>query len=595
MGIEFGALISYPPKMNNRVVTRFIKNCALGTQRGGNELRNQAHSSIRRGRLLIGVSLALALVTASCGGSDEPAESGDADTTVEVSEDSSLGDSTETTDPGDGGSETTEPDGGTETVAPSQEGGTLTIATAADAQPSVVLATRAGNNLWRRQVYDTLTSINRETGQPEPLLATDWEWIEDGAGWKMVVNLREGVTFHSGREFTAEDVIFTFDTQVLPESASQTAAVLNRANSWEATGPLQVTIFADSPVGNIFDAFALAVILDPETFAGVADGTEVIGTGPFMWDEWQPGSSLKLVRNPNYWQAGVPKLDAVEYAIITDPTALVAAMQSGRADVVFDLPTLDAQLLLEDNAFQPLVTPGPIFPLGMDITQAPFDQVEVRQAVGYAIDRERIVDQVFQGAADPSVLFWKTTEPGMDDSFAYRYSYDPDRARQMIEDAGVAGTEIELLTLNIPNVVAVAEIVQNNLTEAGFVTSLNVMDTAQFDERQAAGDLGPIFQQIHGLNLSAASLVDAFPALRDGNPSQLDDPLYRELRDTLQAATDEESYATALQALADYMLETVHSLSVLRGEAINVQGADVDGIVYTAEGVMVLANAGFAE
>jgi len=524
----------------------------------------------RGGAKALAVMCALALTAAACSSDDDDSSSDS--TPVEGTEAPSGSDA---------------PAGG--------DGGTLVVATAADAQPNAVLATRAGNNLWRRQVYDTLTSVNIDTGQPDPLLATDWEWVEDGDGWKMVITLRDDVTFHSGREFTAEDVIFTFDQQVLPESSSQTAPVLLRANSWEATGTHEVTIFADEPIGNIFDAFALAVVIDSETYDGVADGTEVIGTGPFMWESWEPGSSLTLVKNPNYWNADEPKLDGIEYVIITDPTALTAAMQSDRAQVVFDLPTLDAQLLLEDDRFTPLVVPGPIFPLGMDITQPPFDQVEVRQAVAHAIDRDRIVDQVFQGSADPSVLHWKTSEPGMDDSYAYRYEYDPELARQMMEDAGAVGTEIEFTTLNIPNVVAVFEIVQNNLTEAGFVVTPNVLDTAQFDELQAAGDLGPIFQQIHGLNLSAASLVDAYPALRDGNPSQEADPVYRQLRDDLQAATDEASYATALQALADWMLEEVFSLSVVRGEAINVQTVTVSGIEYTAEGVMILAGASVSE
>jgi hypothetical protein len=107
----------------------------------------------------------------------------------------------------------------------------------------------------------------------------------------------------------------------------------------------------------------------------------------------------------------------------------------------------------------------------------------------------------------------------------------------------------------------------------------------------ASPELGPIFQQIHGLNLSAASLVDAYPALRDGNPSKQDAAEYRELRDNLQAATDEASYGEALQELADWMLDDAFSLSVARAEAINVQKAEVDGIVYTAEGVMILAEA----
>jgi peptide/nickel transport system substrate-binding protein len=469
------------------------------------------------------------------------------------------------------------------------DGGTLRIAQGADAQPKAALAGRAGNNSWRHNVFDTLTVLDSETGAPRPLLATEWSSSEDGKTF--VVKLRDDVTYHSGRPFTAEDVVFTLEQVKVPENASQMRPVVMAYTSIAATGTHEVTITSDQPVEpRVFDVFQLAVVLDRESMAGLADGTQVIGTGPFRWVEWVPGASIRLERNEDYWGER-PHLDGVEISVITDPTAMANAAR-GRAELVLTMTPRDAVMFRGDPNIELVQSPGgQIFPLGLNITAAPFDKKEVRQAVGFAIDRQRIIDQLFNGIGDTSPLWWPANAPGMDENFTSYYSYDPDRARQMIKDAGAEGAEVEMAVIGVPPVPSLFEIVQNNLREVGLVPTGGVIETAAFDQRQLAGDLGPAFMQVHGLQgFSAATLVDALPALRDTNPSKFNPPEYRQLKDKVQAATGEDS-AAAMQELAEFMLDGAFSHIVARTFPLNAKSARLQGIVFDNVGFLHLSGA----
>jgi peptide/nickel transport system substrate-binding protein len=527
------------------------------------------HRSATR-RRLVGVTIGLALAVSACGGSDD---SGERDSTTSDPSESSAG------------AETIEED----SVAEPASGGAMTIASGADAQPAFAMASRAGNYPWRRQVFDTLIVLDPETSEPNPLLATGWEFNDDAT--KVVLALRDDVTFHTGRAMTAADVVFSLEQAKLPENAVQTGGIIADATI-EATGGHEVTITAPTSIANIFDVLELVVIVDQDTVAGLQDGTQVVGTGPFTWEKWEPGASLTLARYGDYW-GGPAKLDSIEVVIITDSTAQVSALTSGRAQMATGLSNTDATTAASGNDNLALIeTPGETwFPLGMDVTLPPFDDPVVRQAVGYAIDRERIVLQVFEGIGGTSDLWWKTNEPGMTDDLAHRYTYDPDRARQMLEDAGAVGAKIEFSTLNIPIAQSVFEIVQNNLSEVGLSVTPNVMETAIFDEQQAAGELGQIFLQIHGLQgFSPATLVDAFPALRDGNPSKFDPAEYRQLRDDLQAATLDEEEAKLVE-LTNYMLDEAFSHAIARTITFVVQSDAVQGVDYTNIGFWGLHEA----
>jgi peptide/nickel transport system substrate-binding protein len=336
--------------------------------------------------------------------------------------------------------------------------------------------------------------------------------------------------------------------------------------------------------------FQLAVILDRETMAGLADGSQVVGTGPFRWTNWVPGASIRLERNDSYW-GEPPHLDAIDISVITDPTAMANAVR-GRVDLVLAMTPRDAVLFGNDPSIELVQSPGgQIFPLGLNVTAPPFDKKEVRQAVGFAIDRQRIVDQLFNGVGDGSPLWWPANVPGMTDAHTGYYSYDPDRARQMIADAGAAGAEVELTVIGLAPVPALYEIVQNNLREVGLVPTGGVVETAAFDQRQLAAELGPAFMQIHGLQgFSPATLVDALPALRDGNPSKFDPPEYRQLKDKVQSASGDD-YAAAMQELAEFMLDGAFSHILVHTYPLNAKSARVQGLVFDNVGYLHLSGA----
>lgn len=471
-------------------------------------------------------------------------------------------------------------------------GGVLNLAANADAQPAFVLANRAGNWLWRRLVFEPLAELDG-SGAPRPVLAKSWTF--DEARTKVTVELRDDVKFHSGRAMTAADVVFSLEQAADPVNASQLAAVAKKITKIEADGDHRVVLTLSRPTDSLFDLFHLTMIVDRETFAGLADGSKVIGTGPFVWKEWKPGASLGLERNPSYRVPGRPYLDGVTVSVITDPTALQSALRGGRVHLAAGIGTMDAGLLTKDEKFTLENAGGVFYPLGLDVTAAPFDKKEARQAVAYAIDRERIKDQVFGGDATVSDLWWSPDQDGYPADLAKKYSYDPAKAKALVEQAGVKGAKVPITLANLPVPQSIFEIVQNNLREAGFEPVASVLDTAQFDARQVKGDLGPAFLLLHGMvGFSAATILDAMPSLRAGNPSKFAGAKYGELRAAVQEATD-ATRADALSGLSEYLLDEAFSNITVVANQYHVRAQALQGVGVVALGSVVATDAYLAK
>lgn len=473
--------------------------------------------------------------------------------------------------------------------APAQAQTAITVVQAADAQPRNLLPTRGGNLAWIKNVFETLTLRDIETLEPQPLLAESWELAGDGLS--MTLRLRDDVTFHSGRKMTAEDVKFSLETAAAPETAAQTGFIAQALTDIEVLSDVEVKISFARRLPNIFDLFEETPIIDQETYAEREDGSQVIGTGPYRFAKWTPGAEIVLTRYDGYRDAEAASIDTVNFAIIGDPTAVVAALRSRRAQIAFNLVPRIAQTFSRDPGYVVRDGGGAIFPLGLNVSMPPFDQKEVRQAVGYAIDRERINDQVFAGTGTPTPLFWSPREEGYSADLAASYPYDPEKAKAMIEAAGATGASVEMIVPSIPPNLATAEILQNNLREIGLEPAIQVLDVPTYDKRQVAGDLGQSFGLIHGLiGYSASTLLGAAPSLREGNPSQFWTPEYQQLRDALEAAPDQEKPA-ALEALTAYMIDEAFTLAIVQGANQTVISNAVEGVILTNRGHLLLHDA----
>ncbi|HEX6355672.1 ABC transporter substrate-binding protein [Actinophytocola sp.] len=475
--------------------------------------------------------------------------------------------------------------------ASAKEGGTLTVAQANDAQPESFLSPALGNITAQYAVFETLTQIDTKTGEPKGVLAKSWTMAPDYKS--MDLELRDDVTFHSGRKMTSADVIYTIQQVQNPANTVGTRFIAEQIASATADGDHGVKLTFKRALPNVFDLFEIMPIVDQETFANYKDGKQVVGTGRFTWQSWTPGGKLELAKYPGYRDAKNTHLDKIEIQVITDPTAELAAVRSGRVQYAMSLSTLDTRTLSGEPGYALVKSGGAAQELGFDVTQAPFDNELVRQAVHYAIDRDRIVDQVEGGQAEATALPWKTSTPGYDAKQGERYTYQPEKAKQLLAQAGVNGASFSVVVPDIPESVAIFEIVQNNLKEVGLNATAQVVSTTDYDQRIAQRNLGaPAFLMRCSNALSPASAVVSRPELvADKNNSHFTSPEYTKVVDALTGALTDDAQKQALANYNDYFLDQAFALPVLTRSTLSVRSAKVDGITSTIQGFINLDTA----
>ncbi|MER5217398.1 ABC transporter substrate-binding protein [Streptomyces sp. NPDC002838] len=457
-------------------------------------------------------------------------------------------------------------------------GGTLVTTVNAAPVPGAYFTGRPGNIFWCRNVLETLLLIDTD-GKAQPLLATEWS-LSNG-NKTFTAKLREGVTFHSGRAFTADDVVFSLERNI----AGDGLATLNGAmKGWQikATGRHEVTITSPRPlqetVHSILDA---TPIIDQETQKGLADGSKVVGTGPFVWSGYQAGTKLTMKRNDSYWADGLPYLDGIEITVIADSTAQLAALRSDRVQIANGLSVQDSQTIVDDKTFHLDLNKGLVYGLGLTVDEAPFDNVDVRRAVGYAIDRERINKQVMGGLATTASLPWGKDATGYPADLAGTYTYDPDRARKLIKAAGATGAQFKLALHNLPVPRQIYEIIARNLSDVGLKPSPLELSIADFEPRRAAGKLGPAFLTWTAVgDMPPALMLDALPELRPAkNAEHYTDKEYQRLAQALIDSPDESATKSRLRSLSQKLLDDAFFLPYTVSPSTSVSVDSVRGVV----------------
>ena len=320
-----------------------------------------------------------------------------------------------------------------------KRGGTLRVAVVKDHStfdPPVVVA--VPDIMVTRHAYDNLILRDPDDLSLIPMLAESWEPNDDLT--QFTFRLRPGVKFHHGKEFTAEDVVYTFRRLLDPEVGSPIAATLDFVANVVALDERTVLFDLDTPNAYLPDLLALyhARII-PSDIAPERLATEEFGTGPFILKEHVVGERIVMVRDPNYWWEGYPYLDRVIFFYVTDPETRAEALKSGAVDVIHDLiassvPTLDAhpETRVSEAASAAYIN------LAMDIRVPPFDNILVRKALQAATDREAILQaaQLGKGGiaydhpippSDPH--FWEGSKEAV-------LHYDVERARALLEEAG---------------------------------------------------------------------------------------------------------------------------------------------------------------
>jgi len=385
-----------------------------------------------------------------------------------------------------------------------QRGGTLNIVV----QPEPPLLILGLNQQGPTQtvagkIYESLLTYDHELN-PMPGLAKSWEVSEDGKTYTF--HLEEGVTWHDGEPFTAEDVVFS-TSEFLMETHPRARANFSRAESITALDEHTVEFKLKEP----FPAFLLAfeVSSAPMMPAHIYKGTDYhnnpmnktpIGTGPFKFKEWVKGSHIHLVRNDAYWQEGKPYLDEIYFKVIPDAASRAVALESGsiqqsqyNAIEPFDVKRLTSlpHLELELKGYEFV---APMAWIEMNHRVEPFNDKRFRQAIMYALDREFIRDRIWFGLGrvptGPINRATKFYEPKVK-----KYRYDPEKAAALLDEMGLKpdgnGVRTTVKFLPMPygeTWTRLAEYIKQSLGKVGIKVVLESSDVAGWVQRVSNWD-----------------------------------------------------------------------------------------------------------
>ena len=323
-----------------------------------------------------------------------------------------------------------------------------------------------------QHTYDVLVFRNPDLSL-QPALATSWEANPSGTEWTF--HLREGVKFSHGKEFKAEDVIFTFNR--LFEVKSPLTSVMAKPTNMVAVDDHTIRFEFDSPNAVLLEslvkyhAHITPSDVDPARFA-----TETFGTGPFIMTENVIGERTTFKKNPDYWWEGHPLVDELVFIYLPSPEARAEALKSGAVDIIYDLDTASVPALQEYSDTRVAIAPsGSYLNLAMDTRIAPFDNVLVRKALQAAIDREAILQGAQFGLGGIAYDHPITEVDPVFNPSCKPPDYNPALAKDLLAQAGYPnGIDLDLYTSNTGGAqVAMATIIKEKAAPAGINIEIN--------------------------------------------------------------------------------------------------------------------------
>ena len=353
-----------------------------------------------------------------------------------------------------------------------------------------------------QQMFDSLVWVDGDSNIV-PALAESWEISEDGTEY--IFHLRQGVKFHNGEDFDAEDVVTTWKAG--QNAANAYAYEFDRASAVEVIDQFTVKITTPEP-----DVLFLRIlnanwgIIPTDYFNEVGlEGMEdhPIGTGPFQFVEWVKGDRIVMEAFPDYWDKGLPKLARIVFRPVPESSTRVAAVQTGEIHIANRLSSEEAQNLLGVPDVQVVRYPvDRVYYIAFNnLTSGvgqPTESPLVRQAMNYAVDRQAIIDALFDGFASLSTGYITPGNLGYNDTLE-PYPYDPDRARELLAEAGYPdGFTIGFAcpTGAYTNFEQVCEAVAGFFGDVGIQLDggeIQFMESGQYWDLEANKELPPLF------------------------------------------------------------------------------------------------------
>jgi peptide/nickel transport system substrate-binding protein len=324
-------------------------------------------------------------------------------------------------------------------------------------------------------LYQPLLQLNT-AAQTEFVLAEDISPHGSTAEW--VISLRRGVTFHNGKPLTADDVIFTLRRILSEKLTGSTPLGPVDAKGLKALDQHTVLVPMTSPYGSFVDqlAYWYYLYIVPNGF----NPKQPNGTGPFKYQSFTPGQRSVFVKNPTYWKSGLPYANSITIIDFSDSASLQNALTTGVIQGAGALEGPQMAVLKTTSGVQTVVSrTGAITPFTMRVDQAPFSDVNVRQAMRLLVDRPQLISSALNGDATVGSDVFSPYDPDFDS--ALHRSQDIAKAKFLLKKAGHENLAVQLVTSAVATgTVAMATVLQQQAKAAGVTINLKTVDPTTF-------------------------------------------------------------------------------------------------------------------
>ncbi|MBM7342656.1 ABC transporter substrate-binding protein [Pantoea coffeiphila] len=424
------------------------------------------------------------------------------------------------------------------------------------------------------QLFNCLAEVD-ENGKIVPSLAESWETSDGSKTW--VLNIRQGVQFHDGRTLTAKDVIYSLNHHRDEKSSSSVKGYLDPVVSLEATSPNQVTIKLKEP--NV----EFIALLSDVHFAITAENENFdkgIGTGAFILESFKPGVRTLVKCNPNHWNPARGHVDSVETLAMNDSTARVAALASGSAHIINRVnPRIVDRLKNMPNIQLQRSRDSQIFTFPGLATAAPFNTLDGRLALKYAIDREQIIKTVLGGygtVANDNPIFPSSQYFAKD---IPQRPYDPEKAKFHWQKTGFSGPLVlSVAESGFPGAVDAGQLYQNSATRAGIPLKVErVPDDAFWDNVWMKK---PFVSSNWSLRPTADALLSlVFTSNAPWNESQWKEPKFDQLVNAARGEQDEQKRRQIYHDIQLMLVEQGSEIIPLYADSLDASSKKINGFV----------------
>jgi peptide/nickel transport system substrate-binding protein/glutathione transport system substrate-binding protein len=433
-------------------------------------------------------------------------------------------------------------------------------------------------------LFDGLTALDPVSLEPKPCLAKSWAWKDPKT---LVLDLRDDVVFHDGTPFDAEAVKFNIE-RVKSDHRSNIKGDIAAVEAVEVAGPHRVVMHLPQPNAAVLTILAdrSGLMVSPASVKAAKDGNvdrHPVGTGPFKFVSWEDNARIVLTRNDKYWQPGLPYLDGIVLSILNEQQTLVRSLMAGQNDVGLNIviqlkPVIDRA----PDLVTTLVPTTNFLGIYLNYGRPPLDDVKVRQALSYGVDREAMNKVLALGLDLPGNGVIPNWHWACDPVSFSKYTYQPEKAKKLLAEAGHPnGIDIPMLGWSDQNSMQRQELAISELAKAGIRIKLTPgtpggTALAFFGPRkQGAGRMSAI----SGRADPSQQYGDLFSAGGYRNAGRTELPGYRALYDATLATTDQEERKKAFIKLQRFVIDNALIMTFLFGAEPLVTHKKVQGMV----------------